>query len=240
MHANSLKQLFLWLHLWKIYLAVHFTKAQFYQSAFTKELWFNTKVLPACWKYKPGFYFFSLYKIKVSKRYRFTLLHIALMSTISKVFTIFCQLCLCWNREYPGSFQNKSISSSFKRVSKHILWLAKLKGDGRTFWKVHAQIYPLNCLLHVEVMSTIYYKSVHHPIPTLSVGIRNTLAILKLTPLYFFSSNIIYFVQKEPIEVQIFETFECSGQNSLNSSCLFWSDKSILFKFCTIFHCHDT
>ena len=38
------------------------------------------------------------------------------MLTISKVFTILCLLCLCGNREYPGSFQNKSVSSSFKYV----------------------------------------------------------------------------------------------------------------------------
>ena len=31
----------------------------------------------------------------------------------------------------------------------------------------------------------------------------------KITPLYSFSSNIIYFGQKEPIEVQIYETLEC-------------------------------
>ena len=48
-----------------------------------------------------------------------------------------------------------------------------------------------------------------------------------ITPLYFFRSNIIYFVQKKPIKVQIFEIFECSGQNSSNSSCQFWTDKSI-------------
>ena len=29
---------------------------------------FNAKVLPTCWIYKPGFYFFSLYKIKTSKQ----------------------------------------------------------------------------------------------------------------------------------------------------------------------------
>ena len=33
----------------------------------------------------------------------------------------------------------------------------------------------------------------------------------KITPLYFFSSNNIYFAQKEPIKVKIFETFEYSG-----------------------------
>ena len=43
----------------------------------------------------------------------------------------------------------------------------------------------------------------------------------------FFSSNVIYFVQKEPIKVQIFETFKWVGQNSSNSSCQFWNDKSI-------------
>ena len=49
----------------------------------------------------------------------------------------------------------------------------------------------------------------------------------EITPLYFFSSNNIYFVQKEPIKVKIFETFECSGQNLSNSLCQFWNDKSV-------------
>ena len=40
----------------------------------------------------------------------------------------------------------------------------------------------------------------------------------KITPLYFFSSNNIYFAQKEPIKVKMFETFESSGQNL--SNCL--------------------
>ena len=49
----------------------------------------------------------------------------------------------------------------------------------------------------------------------------------KITSLYFFSSNNIYFAQKEPIQVKIFETFECSGQNLSHSLCQFWNDKSI-------------
>ena len=49
----------------------------------------------------------------------------------------------------------------------------------------------------------------------------------KITPLYFFSSNNIYFAQKEPIKVKIFETFKCSGQNLSNSLCQFWNVKSI-------------
>ena len=49
----------------------------------------------------------------------------------------------------------------------------------------------------------------------------------KLTPLYLFSSNNIYFDQKDPIKVKTLETFECSGQNLSNASCQFWNDKLI-------------
>ena len=42
-----------------------------------------------------------------------------------------------------------------------------------------------------------------------------------------FSSNNIYFVQKEPIKMKVFETFEFSGQNLSNSPCQFSNDKSI-------------
>ena len=48
-----------------------------------------------------------------------------------------------------------------------------------------------------------------------------------ITSFYFFSSNIIYFGQRMPIKVQMFEIFKCSGQNSSKSSCKFWNDKSI-------------
>ena len=50
---------------------------------------------------------------------------------------------------------------------------------------------------------------------------------LNISLFYFFSSNILYFGQKQPIKGQIFEIFECSDQNSSNSSCQFWTDKSI-------------
>ena len=49
----------------------------------------------------------------------------------------------------------------------------------------------------------------------------------KITPLYFFSSNNIYFAQKEPIKIKIFETFECSGHILSNSLCQFWNNESI-------------
>ena len=50
----------------------------------------------------------------------------------------------------------------------------------------------------------------------------------KITPLHFFRSNDIQFAQKEPINVQIFETFMCLGQNVSHSSCQLWNGKPIL------------
>ena len=49
----------------------------------------------------------------------------------------------------------------------------------------------------------------------------------KICPLYFFSSNNIYFAQKEPIKMKMFENFKCSCQISSNSLYQFWNDKSI-------------
>ena len=51
----------------------------------------------------------------------------------------------------------------------------------------------------------------------------------KITPLYFFRSNVIYFAQGGPIKVQILETFECLDQNSPNS-CHFWNNKSVFLQ----------
>ena len=34
------------------------------------------------------------------------------MLIISKVFTIPCLLCVCGNREYPDSFQNKEVNTN--------------------------------------------------------------------------------------------------------------------------------
>ena len=49
----------------------------------------------------------------------------------------------------------------------------------------------------------------------------------EITALYFFSSNNMYFAQKEAIKVKSFETFEWSGQNLSNFLCQFWNYKSI-------------
>ena len=111
----------------------------FLSSFWQKSCGFNAKILTAYWRYKLDF------KIKMNNQHRFIiyLFHIGLMLTISKVFTILCLLCLYRYREYPGSFQNKSVSSSFKWLPKYILFLAKLKEEGRPFWSGQAKIYPI-------------------------------------------------------------------------------------------------
>ena len=86
------------------------------------------------------------------------------------------------NREFHtlGSIQNKSVSSSFKWVPEYILFLAKLKGKGRPFWSGQSFISPLNSLKSLTCWGNVnYYKSVHHPIPTLPDGIGNTQAVFR-------------------------------------------------------------
>ena len=63
------------------------------------------------------------------------------------------------------------------------------------------------------------YSSCHFQV-SFSSDFASLFSVMKdgsVTPLYFFSSNIKYFAQQEPMKVHIFETFECSSQNSPNS-----------------------
>ena len=48
-----------------------------------------------------------------------------------------------------------------------------------------------------------------------------------ITPLYVFSSNILYPGEKKLIKVQIFKIFECSGENLPKSSCHFPNHKEV-------------
>ena len=47
----------------------------------------------------------------------------------------------------------------------------------------------------------------------------------------FFSSNNIYFAQKEPVKMKIFEILECLGQFFSNSLWQFWNEKSLPLQF---------
>ena len=52
----------------------------------------------------------------------------------------------------------------------------------------------------------------------------------KITPLYFLSSNMLYFGQKQLIKVQIFEIFEYSVENLPNPSCYFPNKKLVFLQ----------
>ena len=73
-----------------------------------------------------------------------------------------------------------------------------------------------NSSCHFPNHKSVFFQILHH-----------SLMSWMITPLYFFGSNIIYFGQKEPIKVQIFETFECLGWNSAGSSSQSWNSKSV-------------
>ena len=117
--------------------------SSFYQRFFfvnflTEKLLLSCQNITCLLEIQARFLFFSLRKIKISKQQIYPLnylLQIGLILTISKVFTILCLLCLCW--EHPGSLRNKSICPPFSWVSRYILFLAKVKGRGRPFWRVH-------------------------------------------------------------------------------------------------------
>ena len=98
------------------------------------------------------------------------------MLTISK-FSHSCLPCLCGDREYRSSFQNKLVSSSFKLVPKYILLQPKLKGEERPFWNGKARTYPMNYVLHVGIMLAVLKVFI---ILFLLVRIGNTLAVLKI------------------------------------------------------------
>ena len=74
----------------------------------------------------------------------------------------------------------------------------------------------LNYSCHFPSNKSVFLKILHH-----------SSMLLKITPVYFFSSNNVCFAQKDPIKVKILETFECSGQHLPDSLCQFWNGKSI-------------
>ena len=104
---------------------------------------------------------------KLPLRYRVNL-------TTSRVFNIHCLLCLCWNREYLVAFKTNlfNLSSSFKLVPKYILFLVKL-------FLQWASIDLSSKLSFTCGGNVNCYKSFHHPIPSLHVGIGYTLEIFQ-------------------------------------------------------------
>ena len=70
---------------------------------------------------------------------------------------------------------------------------------------------------------TKFLSFLKQQISFLSIFFSQSWVPSNITSLCFLSWSIIYFGQKKPIKVQIFEIVEYSGQNVLNSSCQFWT-----------------
>ena len=84
-----------------------------------------------------------------------------------------------------------------------------------------------NCSCHFLNHKSVFLQKLH-----------NSSVSWKTTPLYFCSSNIIYFGHKEPIKIQNFSSarvkiYEIPHVNLKTTS-------QFLFNFCIILHCHDT
>ena len=113
-------------------------------------------------------------------------------------------------------------NSSVNKLKHFLLWIKRShQSPNFETFKCSGENLP-NFSCHFSNHKSVFPQILHHSsLPW------------KITPLYFFSSNIIYFGQKEPIKEYIFQTFECLGQNSSNSTCQFWNNKSNPFH---IFH----
>ena len=89
-------------------------------------------------------------------------------------------------------------------------------------FKCSGENLPYSC--HFPNHKPVFLQILHHPSES-----------WKLTPLYFFRSNIKYFAQLEQMKVHVLGTCKCSGQISRNS-CHFWSKRSVFFSnFASIF-----
>ena len=62
---------------------------------------------------------------------------------------------------------------------------------------------------------------------TFPLNFASIFSAIRNNSFVLFLAQALYNLAKEPIKEHFFFIFECSSQNLLNSSCLFWSDKSI-------------
>ena len=94
-------------------------------------------------------------------------------------------------------------NSSIKLKLRHfLLWMK------RCHWSPNFEVFQnsrenvLNSSCHFPNRKSVFLQILHHSTVSLTVS-------WKITPVYFFRSSIIYFVQKESFEVHLFEASEC-------------------------------
>ena len=132
----------------------------------------------------------------------------------------FCQF---WNHNlipvqilFPSSVSSKIIPLYF--FSSNKIYFAQRE-------PIKIKIFEIfDCL--AQIFSNSLCQFSHHNLIPLQI-LYPSLVSWKIIPLYLFSSNKIYFAEKEPIKMKIFETFKSSSTILANSLCQFWNDNLI-------------
>ena len=168
--------------------------------------------------------------------------------------SIFASFFIAMTHNSPVNFKLTHFQLWTKESHQsHNLETFKCSGENSSCYFLNQKLLFLQILHHSLVSSKITFLSQKLPERTnQSAKFTKFLSFLKqqiifffkffhqswvpsnITPLYFLIWSIIYFGQKQPIKLQNFEIFDCSGQNLLNSLCQFWTSQ-FLFKFSSFF-----
>ena len=122
------------------------------------------------------------------------------------------------------------MSKFVKFLMSVVNWLVNSSSNFQSFFIVMTHNTPVN----VKLMLFLFWTKDPIKVPILTLSsvlveispnyksvflefLYGSSVLWKMFPLYFFRSNVICFARKVPIKVQIFETFECSHQNSPTS-----------------------
>ena len=99
-----------------------------------KSCGFSVKILFDCWRYTPGLSCIrDIWENNIDLSTKLSLTNRGNINPQQSVHHPVSTLTV-GNEEYSWSFQNKLVCSSFKWVSKYILFLPKLKGEGVISW----------------------------------------------------------------------------------------------------------
>ena len=118
----------------------------------------------------------------------------------SQFFFKFCIILHCYDTNFPCKFWAHKFSTLDKRIPSKFQFLDFQTCSGENLLNSSSQ-FSFKCCISFQCHQA------------------------KLPCSFFLTQN--NFVQKKPIKSASFGVFECPGQNSSNSSCPFWNNKSI-------------
>ena len=118
-------------------------------------------------------------------------------------------------------------SANFKLI--HLLLWTKESHQSPNFdtFKCSGENLP-NTLCHFWNHKSVFLQILHH-----------SCVSWKITPLYLFGSNHIYFTQLSTLKWKLFMPSSAQVKIHQTSHVNFETASQFLFKFCIILHCHD-